>query len=177
VLAERLEKELQIQAVWKGLEIHPETPPEGMPVDRRSSPYMISVLENIKHLATMVGLEMRLQDFRSNSRLSLEGAELARERGRFSPYHRAVFEAYFQKQQNIADMAVLDRIAQEAGLEVAEFRDALKDGRYRPVMAQVLQEAQRLSIPGVPAFVFGQRVVIGAQPYEVLRGAALEAMG
>jgi len=171
-----LEKDLSIQALWKGLEIHPETPQEGMPMDRRSSPYMISVLENIKQLAGMVGLEMTVQDFRSNSGLSLEGAEFARGKGLFAPYHRAVFEAYFQKGQDIGDMAVLEGIAENLGLEVAEFRNALNDGRCRPALAEALVEARRLSIPGVPAFLFGERLVVGAQPYEVLRKAALEAM-
>ncbi|MBW2145892.1 MAG: DsbA family protein [Deltaproteobacteria bacterium] len=177
MLAERLEKDLGFQAEWKGLEIHPETPPDGMPVERRSSPHMISVLENIKHLSRAVGLEMSIQGFRSNSRLSLEGAEFARDKGRFAAYNRAVFEAYFQKGRNIGDMTVLEGIAREVGLEPTEFREALMDGRYHSVLADTLAEAQRLSIPGVPAFIFGERVVVGAQPYETLRQAALEAVG
>ncbi len=147
-----------------------------MPVDRRSNPYMISVLENIKHLSRKVGVEINIQDFRSNSRLSLEGAEFAREKGNFAAYNRAIFEAYFQKGQDIGDMAVLEGIALEIGLDSAEFRNALMNGCYRNVLADNLAEAQRLSIPGVPAFVFGERVVVGAQPYEVLRQSALEVM-
>ena len=43
--AEKLAEELQIKPVWNGFEIHPETPPEGVPLSR----FMPGIIENLEH--------------------------------------------------------------------------------------------------------------------------------
>lgn len=56
------------------------------------------------------------------------------------------------------------------GLDAAELRKALEDGRYEPMLDQYRQVAESSGISAIPAHVFGRKyLVMGAQPIEVFR--------
>ena len=62
--------------------------------------------------------------------MSLEASEYARDAGRFDSFHGRVFRAYFTETRDIGDLDVLLELAQEEGLDAADLRVALREGRY-----------------------------------------------
>jgi len=175
--AEKLSEELPIKPLWKGFEIHPETPREGIPLSS-FMPGVVSGLEaRVRDLADEIGLDMRMPEKLSNSRLALLGAEFAREAGRLEAYHDAVFRAYFQQCKDIGDIETLVDIAAEAGLEHNSFRSSLQSEERFPALRDSVREAHSLGLSGVPSFVFGEgNIVVGAQPYDMLKAAAEKSL-
>ena len=88
-----------------------------------------------------------------------------------------LFDAYFTKNLELSDRAVLKKIAVECGLDAAEVDDVLSGERYgEDVRADELQAAQ-LGIHGVPYFVVGGKYGLsGAQPVEILKEAINDAL-
>ena len=176
--AERLAEELPFRPVWKGFEIHPETPPEGVPLSMFSAGMVANLEGRIRGLSEEIGLEMRMPEKLSNSRLALLGGEFAREAGKPDEYHEAVFTAYFQQGKDIGDVDALLDIAAGIGLDLDSFRGSLESGEHFPALRDSVREAHSMGLSGVPSFVFGERnIVVGAQPYETLKAAAERSLG
>jgi len=176
--AERLEKEFDIDVEWKGFEIHPETPKEGstledMGIDKG---YIEVAIASVKSLADDAGLTIKFPSRISNSRLALEISEFAKKKGRFNEFHGAVFKAYWQEGRDIGDKEFLFDIAEKAGLNLEELRGYLERGEARGKLREYLGEVRRYGITGVPTFMIGGKMVVGAQPYEVLEKAVGEAI-
>jgi predicted DsbA family dithiol-disulfide isomerase len=45
--------------------------------------------------------------------------------------------------------------------------DALNDGRYADRVNEDLEISRQIGLTGVPAFILGNRAIVGAQPYNV----------
>lgn len=171
-----MEKDFDIEVIWKGFEIHPDLPPDGILRETfaRGS-YFRQVEESLRRLADDAGLILKSPSVIANTHLALEASEFAREQGRFAELHRRLFEAYFQEDVNIGDIEVLVRLANEVGLEGADLRRALDEDRFRGLLHETTEEAHRYGVSGTPTFFIGDERVVGAQPYEVLKQAALRA--
>jgi predicted DsbA family dithiol-disulfide isomerase len=171
--AEKLAEDLPVRPIWKGFEIHPETPLEGVPLSS-FMPGVISNLEGrIRALAEEIELDMKMPEKLSNSRLALMGGEFAREAGKLDEYHEAVFSAYFQQARDIGDINVLLEIAAEIGLDLDSFRNSLEGNEHSPALRDSVRRAHSLGLSGVPSYVFGEgNIVVGAQPYDMLKAAA-----
>lgn len=111
-----------------------------------------------------------------NSRLAQELAAWAVDRDRDGdapseatpPIHDALFRAYFVDDRNLADRDVLISVAESVGLPGDEARTVLDERRFRERVDRDWERSRRLGIRGVPAYVAGRYLVMGAQPYEVL---------
>ena len=155
---------------WRAFELHPEIPPEGKVLQKDPERARLSRMA-LTQMAEEAGLEMRLRDRVSNSRLALEAAEFARSQGEsFEPLHRALFVAYWREGRNIGDAQVLKEIGEGAGLDGDAMAKALEERRFQEIVQKQLDQARRLNIFAVPTFIFeGRYVVQGAQPYEVFQ--------
>jgi predicted DsbA family dithiol-disulfide isomerase len=100
---------------------------------------------------------MKARSFLANSRPAHEASEFAREGGRFEPFHRAVFRAYFEEGENIGDVDVLCRLADACGLDGAALREALAGGRYAHDVDEKVAWARQRGVAGVPTFIFPTR--------------------
>lgn len=118
-------------------------------------------------MAADVGLTIADRDWVSNSRKALEAAEYARDADLFEPFHRAVFHAYFTEGRDIGTLDELRAIASAVGLDADGMTEALADGRYAARVDDDVELAARIGITAVPAFIVGNRAILGAQPYEV----------
>jgi len=80
-----------------------------------------------------------------------------------------VYRAYFVDTLNIASTDVLIGLAESLGVSssTADLREALAEGRYRSAVEDQFNCARALGITGVPAYVAGNYLMVGAQPYEV----------
>jgi len=169
-IVDRLTQEFDLSIEWLGFEIHPETPPRGMPLAQLFPRADVEVMtKRLNSMGEPYRLAFRKIVNISNSRLSLEAGEFAKEQGRFDRFHRAIFEAYFSHGKDIGDIDVLTQLGTQAGLDPDALRNALQTGRYRRVLEEMREEAERLGVTAAPTFFFGKERVIGAQPIEVFR--------
>jgi protein-disulfide isomerase len=67
-------------------------------------------------------------------------------------------------------------IAAQAGLDVAQFRQALATNRYQAEVQADFEEGQQLGLTGTPSFMINGQLVVGAQPLEVFRQVIEEAL-
>ena len=106
----------------------------------------------------------------SNSRLSLEAGEFAKDQGRFDEFHKAIFKAYFSQGNNIGNVDVLKQIGTEAGLDADALEKALQGGTYQHLLDTAKEEAARLGITAAPTFILnGKERIVGAQSIDVFR--------
>jgi predicted DsbA family dithiol-disulfide isomerase len=90
---------------------------------------------------------------------------------------RALFEANFQKAQNIADESLLASIAEQHGFERAEALELCTAPGELELTREEAMGAAQGGIRGVPFFIFGGRLAVsGAQSVAVLQGALREAL-
>lgn len=168
-----MKQEFEIEDVWVSLEIHPETPAEGVLLSERFKGMRVEgMYDNLRQAGEPYGIKFGNLQLLSNSRKSLEASEFARDHGKFHEFHEAVFHAYFTEARDIGDVQVLLDVAKQVGLETAELQAALEDGRYLPRLEQASQEAYQYGINGTPTFIINDKYkVYGAQPFEVFRNA------
>ena len=172
---ERLMNEFAVEFDVGAYELRPGLPPEGLPRDQvyANRVYPPGYLDNMRQTAREAGIEMKRPALIPNTRKAHEATEFAKEAGRLLPFHRAVFRAYWEDEGDIRDVEVLCRIGAECGLEAAELRAALADGRYAASIDEQIDWTRAAGITGVPTFVFEDKFsVVGAQDYEVFRDIA-----
>ena len=165
-IIEKLKSRFNIEMEHIGIEIHPETPEEG--VDLRGRIYgMEEMYENLRCRGKEYGLNFCDIRLLSNSRKALIIGEYARKVGKNSEFTRAVFKAYFEGCLDIGKEAVIIEIAQKVGLTKKEVEDCLKDQLYQNNFANNCSEARKHDISGVPTFIINDTYrITGAQPEE-----------
>ncbi|RVT84004.1 DsbA family oxidoreductase [Rhodobacteraceae bacterium CCMM004] len=175
-LADRPDHPFAIE--WHPFQLNPDMPPEGM--DRRA--YLeakfggrdgaVEVYGRIAEAAEAAGVEI---DFAAIARTpnTLDAHRLihwAGLEGRQTFVVAALFRAYFREGRDIGDRAVLEGIAEAAGLDRAMVARLLgSDADVEDIRARDAHARTR-GVTGVPTFVVGQRHVLpGAQPPDLWR--------
>jgi len=125
----------------------------------------------VKKLADEIGLKMIRPTFIASSRSALEAAEYASEKGKFDRFHLAIFKAYWEDGKNIGSRSVLLEIAAGCGLDPAELEKALNEKSYSSIINKDNAEAAAMGINGIPAYIIGGYLLVGAQPYRIFRRA------
>ncbi len=172
--AERLARDFDVALEWRPFELHPETPPGGIPLEQ-PSPRALAYWERLVAMAKDFGVTLRRPRLLPNSHLALEAAEFVRERApdRFDAFHRGLFAAYFQRGVGIGDIETLVAVAGEAGAPAEALRAALEDRRYERAVDDATDEARSQGVSGTPTFVFDGRLpIVGAQDYPVFASVA-----
>lgn len=97
---------------------------------------------------------------RPYTRLAFEGWYYACDHGRGEEYNDLVYRAYFVEEQDIGSLDILVSLAEQAGLDGADFRLALEEGRYTEKERQAVTYAREVLKPqGVPTLYFdGQKI-------------------
>jgi predicted DsbA family dithiol-disulfide isomerase len=158
-----------IHETWIGYELHPETPPEGVLLSERFKGYDISgMFNNLRRAGKDFGIVFSDLTLLSNSRLSLEASEYARDMGKHDQFHDRVFHAYFTETMDIGNAEILCGIATGCGLDASDMMQALNDGRYKYRLEEARQEGLRIQLTGVPTYIINDsKKIVGAQPLSV----------
>ena len=126
--------------------------------------------DSVAPLAERLGVTMRFPPVKPRTRLAHEAAHWARGQSRFEDYHDGIFRAFFERGEDIGEADVLITIAQKVGLDGNSLREALASDEFRPSVLADEQEAARLGVNAVPAFVANRKAALsGVQPVENLR--------
>ena len=157
---------------WVGYELLPDglpytpTPPDPNAAIKPRVPSRFDLLLTTERLP----LPVRTRD-RSVSRLALEGAEFAYElegTTKAEAYLDALYHAYWEESQDIADRSILNLIATKAGLNIASFAEALDTHVYRSQVIEYDDPAHDAGVWNVPTWMFPEEW-IAEQPYSVIR--------
>jgi predicted DsbA family dithiol-disulfide isomerase len=106
---------------------------------------------------------------------ALQVTELARDRDLHEPVHTRLMHAYWSEEADLGNDDVLLDLVVEAGLDRDEAAAVIADGAYADRVAQSTQDANRLGINAIPAFVLDRRLlVLGAQPEQVFEQAVAQ---
>ena len=168
---EQLRKNYDLEVEWRPFEIHPETPKEGTELNNLPFPkeYLDMMKANIKKLADDVEISLKLSDKLPNSRLALYLSEFARKNGKFDDFHKLVFDSYWKDGKDIGDQALLLDLAEAVGLNKNEILEYITSEEPKSELTKSLKELRRYGINGVPTFIIGDKIVVGAQPYDVFK--------
>ncbi|MGH7863643.1 MAG: DsbA family oxidoreductase [Candidatus Binataceae bacterium] len=168
-----LQPEFGFELQWRGYQIHPEWPAEGIPAQKvregSSADVRRSAWARISAMADAIGLTMRPPSVLCNSRTALMAAEYAREAGKSAQFEARVYRAYFQDLEDIGDVGVVTRLAQESGIDSGGLDTALKSGKYEMKLKNNALVANRRGVSGVPTFFIGEYPIVGAQSTDVMR--------
>ena len=176
--AEQARREFDADVVWLPFDLHPEYPPEGIPLAELHGRYGLGVGERdpLRARFAAAGLEYERPEIVPNTRLALRLSELAREHGLHQPFHDRLMDAYWSEATDIGDPDELRRLAAEVGLDAQEVERVLADPEaYLDLVEGSTREAFSIGINAVPAFLLDRRlIVLGAQPLDVFRRAFAE---
>jgi 2-hydroxychromene-2-carboxylate isomerase len=105
-----------------------------------------------RRFANERGLVIRGPQKLFDSRLALIGGLYADARGRFREYSIRVFERFFKRELNIEDVAAIEAVLAEVGLDAADFR-RYAAGAGTEALAAAATEAERDGVFGVPMLI------------------------
>ncbi len=175
---EQLKEKFDLDVEWRPFEIHPETPKEGTELNNLPFPkeYLETMKANVKRLADDVGVTFKLTDKLPNSQMALYISEFARKKGKFDEFHKLVFDAYWKDGKDIGDQTILLSLAELIGFNRKEILEYLDSEEPFEELKKSLKDLRNYGINGVPTFIIGDRIVVGAQPYEVFESVISKAL-
>ncbi len=158
-----------------GYELHPETPPGGVPL-AEYLPDPDAMLGYVRTFAAGFGITDLVPPERlASTRRAHAVAQVARDAGRLEGYRIAAFDAYWRRGGGIESDAELAALAREAGLGAADAVEAARDPRSLARVDAARRAALEAGVTGIPTFEFGSVRVVGCQRFEVLADAARRA--
>lgn len=172
----QLRQDYDLKINWCFLEIHPETPAQGMPVSELgyTPKHWHALMETLAHMAEVEQIQFAEHSFTTNSRRALLLAEAAKADGRtiFYALHQRLFEAFFGQQANIGDPEVLSHLARSVGMLDSSIQAAWNDPRFETRLQHNHAAAHELNVRATPTFFIGAQRLDGAVPTADLRQAA-----
>ena len=112
------------------------------------------------------------EEFPNCSMPSAEAGLAARFQGpeEWERFHDNLLAAFFTENRNISDKKTVGDVAEESGLDMDRYRDALESGGLREKAVKEYMEATNLGITGIPSVVVNDHaVMVGAVPTEQYR--------
>jgi predicted DsbA family dithiol-disulfide isomerase len=169
----KVKPEFDLDVAWRGFQIHPDWPAEGMPASefrREMSPETRrAIWTRIGEMADAAGVAMKPPELLTNSRLALEAAEFAAELGKGEAFEERVYRAYFNDGLNIGRQGVLAELAADVGIDREDLNVALESNRYTLRLKNNAMIAHKRNVDGVPTFFVGEYPLVGAQGEDVMR--------
>lgn len=176
----RLGERYDLRVRWCLLEIHPDNPPQGRPIEELGYPQdqWRAMMANLEQMAAQEGIHLAPRRFTTNSRKALLLAEAAKDEGRevFYALADALYRAYFVDGRNIGDEAVLRAVAEESGVDEALAQRAWNEEEFSARLDHHLALAREVGVRGTPTFIIGRRLIPGAVSSAHLFEAAAAAV-
>jgi len=171
VRTDQLKKDFVIQVQWTAFPLHPDTPEDGLTLQQLFAGRSVDIdrmMDRLNQVARQLGLPLGERDKTYNSRLAQELAKWAESKDKGDEFHKAVFHAYFVDGKNIAKINELVLLAKSIELSEQEARRILESRALKDAVDSDWSRCHTLGITAVPAFVMGNQIVMGFQPYDVL---------
>ena len=147
-------------------ELHPGIPVEGQEVPWPAE-RLAAAQSRMEQIANAEGLPYATRTHWYNSVPAHEAALWADEHGDGEAFRRSVYRAYFVDGLNIGSADVLAGLVDALELDSGDLRSALAEERYRDRVNQQFEFARAAGVTGVPTYLAGRYIMVGAQPYDV----------
>ena len=166
---------------WLPFQLNPDLPPEGMDrveylAGRFGAEAVKQMDKQMTELAKSLGLEVHFDKIKKvpNTLAAHTLSRWADAEGLQQQVVEALFEANFVKGEDIGDIDLLCKIAQEVGMDPKVVRERLEQGIDRDAVNQEDQMIRGMGVQGVPCTIIDRKFVLsGAQGAEVF-GQALD---
>ncbi len=155
-----IETGAEASITWVPYELTPETRER---VDTYSDPVRREKYKVLEEPCRKLGLNMKLPPHvvpRPYTRMAFEGWFYACDRDKGEVYNDMMYRSYFMDEKDIGDIDVLVELAGKIGLDKADFRLALEEGRYTAKEKEAVASARsNYEIHGVPTiYINGVKV-------------------
>ena len=171
-----LKDKFPIDVVFRQFPLHPETPDEGQTLEQLFAGRNLDIPKLQSDMVDRMsaeGLEYGQRTMTFNSRLAQELAKWVEGIDPELPIHDELFKAYFVNNSNLADHDVLLEIVERLGLDRDTAQTVITDRTMRSLVDEDWNKSRELAITGVPTFVMGEHILVGAQPLEMLERLVL----
>ncbi|KAK8054897.1 DSBA-like thioredoxin domain-containing protein [Apiospora rasikravindrae] len=161
---------------WKPFYLDPTSPAKGMPIQERMAqkfggPERAAQMQRqLAHAGRLDGVEFTGRGLVGNTRDSHRVVELGRSKGHAvqNAVILELFKSYFSEGGDITSHDMLVAAAEKAGIEPAETRAWLKEGKGGEEVDAMVQEAYAKNVSGVPHITIqGKYEISGAQDPEI----------
>lgn len=177
-----------IETIWKSFQLDPTLPKSGSGMDTYtylaerkgfSVEQARQMTDSLADRALESGLKLNFEKaVVANTFDAHRLTHLAQTKGLGSEMEEELFKAHFEKGEDVADPAVLQKLGVLAGLEEEELREMLKSSQFTENVKFDISEAGQLGVRGVPFFVFNRKYAVsGAQPKEAFLQTLEKAFG
>jgi predicted DsbA family dithiol-disulfide isomerase len=177
---EKLRAHFELAVNWALVEIHPDSPAEGKPVEDLGypKPQLDGLLVELGKMAQQEGVQLAAHTFTTNSHRALLLAEASKRHGAdiFYTLHRRLFESFLVEGRNIGDPAVLRALAADCGVPGETVERAWSDPDYEQTLQRNLAAAIHNGATGTPTYFIGEQRLTGAVPVDSLLAAAQTAL-
>ena len=129
-------------------------------------PQVLKMHENLAQQGEDVGIRFNFEDAKvANSFKSQMLLQFAKTKGKANEMEEALFEANFEKGENVDDDSVLIEIGKKLGFTETETSEAIHSAEYARKVNDDIATANSIGIQGVPFFIFNDKYAVsGAQP-------------
>jgi len=179
---QQLKQDYELKINWCFVEIHPETPAQGMPTSKLNynDQQWQGIVSSLNALIEQDQLPFKHEhQFTTNSHKALLLAEASKPLGAdtFYQLHNRLFEAFFVDMLNIGDDAVLKQIGEECDLPATIIEQALSnDAELEKHLELYLQYAKKVQLNGVPTIIIGNQSLPGVSSVSTLKEAAEKSL-
>jgi predicted DsbA family dithiol-disulfide isomerase len=166
---DRLGRERDITFRWTLFPLHPEVPADGLDLTelfRGRTEQLEASKGKLRDAAAATGLPLCRRDRISYSRRAQELEKWAAALGKGDDFRRQTFHTYFAKGKDIAQLSVLEEIAEAVGLPPDEVWDVLTMGFFAAAVDEDWFRARQMGVTVVPFYLYGDEPLVGYRPYE-----------
>jgi predicted DsbA family dithiol-disulfide isomerase len=149
---------------------HPDIPPEGVPMGPRTGP----MYRTLEHEAEQAGLTLNWPSRLPNTRPALAAAEWVRRHqpDKFPQFHQDLFAAHFALGEDLGDLAVIDRHADDRKIDLEALHISLADGTALGAVKEAETLGHKYGVEGTPAWLVAQQLISGLLPVSDFEGLA-----
>jgi predicted DsbA family dithiol-disulfide isomerase len=152
-----------IELDWRGFELNPATPLEGLTLDTAAnSDLRPGMWASVQGFARKAGLDFPEPRQVFNTRRAHILVHLAQKPAVKNPLIEAIYQAYFMRQQDISQIELLIDLAKPFEISPDRIRTAFSDDRFAAPLEDHRQQAQQRKFLGLPGFVYRGQNHFGA---------------
>ena len=107
-----------------------------------------------------------------------EGAECAKEQGKFWEMHDAIFDEQEKQGSGTVQFTADDvkKWAAKIGLNTSKFNQCLNSGKYKQEIEKDIADGSAAGVTGTPAVFVNGRLIVGAQPFAAFKAVIDEEL-
>ncbi len=155
--------------------LRPDQPIEGAPRRMFDGETETDLAPAMQERAAGVGLVMKRPPIAPNTSLAHQATAYAKEKGLDNEFHHAAAKLYWETGANLGEMPVIQRVAQEVGLDWAELEGRLASGHYVSQVSADYDDAKAQDVGVVPTYIVNGEYLKGDVSLEDLQAAIRKA--